>query len=153
MGFFDNLFEKKNESSRVPQSLNIDNERFLIIEGRLLAYRGNSDTIVVPRGVQIIGGNDKAIWDRTIDTIFIPNTVRVISDLALPYVETVYYEGLQSNLRYDKECNFYAYGWIADWSKTNQFPHRVNEVHFHFNYQNYTQIEKAHYEQHPEELK
>lgn len=152
MGLFDALFGKKSDATRAPQSLNIDNDYFFIKDGRLLEYRGKEDTIVVPRGVQIIGGDDTAIWNKTIDTIFIPNTVRRVSDLALPYVETVYYEGSQNSLIYDKQYNFYENGWITDWSKSNQHPVRVNEVRFHFGYQHYAQIEKAHYDKHPIEL-
>lgn len=152
MGLFDTLFGRKNDSTRMSHSLNIDNDYFLIKDGRLLEYRGNEDSIFVPRGVVIIGGNDTPIWNKTIDTIYIPSTVQVISDLALPYVETVYYEGAQNNLRYDKQWNFYENGWITDWSKASQHPVRVNEVRFHFGYQHFAQIENAHYDKHPTEL-
>lgn len=134
---------------------NLDNDYFLIKNGYLLEYRGQSDSIVVPRGVQVIGGNDTKICSKTISHIYIPKTVHVISDLALPYVEHVHYEGSQENLLYDKQYNFFADGWIPDWSKPDpiQFRVRVNNVTFDYNDRHYEATAKAHYERTPDELK
>lgn len=136
-----------------PEGLNIDNDYFLIRNGHLLEYRGQSDTIMVPRGVTRIGLTDTPIWNRTIDSIFIPNTVHFIYGGALPYVESVVYEGSPEELSYDKDENFFANGWIPDWTKTEgHLPSHVWEVRFHFNQSNYAAIEKAHFEQNPHEL-
>ena len=144
--------EEKPKKPNAVHMLNLDNDYFLVKDGRLLEYRGKEDSFFVPRGVQIIGGNDEPIAAKTINAIFIPNTVHVISDVALPCVESVYYEGPEDRLHYDKEFNFHTYGWIADWSKTNEHPYRVYEVKFHFNYPHYDHIEAAHYESNPKEL-
>ena len=144
--------EEKSKKSNAVHMLNLDNDYFLVKDGRLLEYRGKEDSFFVPRGVRIIGGNDNPISAKTIDTIYISNTVYVISDVAPPCVESIYYEGPEDRSHYDKEWNFHTNGWIADWSKTNKYPHRVYEVKFHFNYQHYAQIEAAHYERNPKEL-
>lgn len=137
------------------QMLNLDNKYFLIRNGRLLEYRGQEDSIVVPKGVRIIGGNDTKICNKTISHIFIPKTVCIISDLALPYVEHVHYEGAQENLRYDSKYNFYADGWVPDWSKSApiQGQVHVNNVTFDYNDHLYDVTAKAHYERIPDELK
>ena len=132
---------------------NLDNDCFLIKNGQLLEYRGQSDSIIVPKGVQIIGGNDTKICSKTIRGIYIPNTVHLISDCALPYVEIVYYAGAQEDLHYDKQYNFYADGWVPDWAKPEHIPIAVDDVKFHYNYRHYDEVAKSHYERNPDELK
>ena len=141
----------KKQESKSSSGLNIDNDYFLIKDGRLLEWRGESDSIIVPPGVEIIGGNDTGISKKTIHVIHIPKSVHVISDLALPHVESVYYEGPQEKLMYNKEYNFYADGWVTDWSK-DSFPVRINEVNFHFNDEVCTTIIEKHFQEHPDEL-
>lgn len=150
--------KKKEESTKAEkdilshQKLNLDNDYFLIKNGCLLEYRGQLDSIVVPRGVSQIGIEDINICKKTIHTIYIPNTVYVIADFALPYVESVHYEGPQELLHYDKQYNFFADGWIPDWSKLDPVHVHVNEVRFEYNFRHYDAIAKAHYERHPNEL-
>lgn len=142
----------KKQDVKSPSGLNIDNDYFLIKDGRLLEWRGESNTIIVPQGVRIIGGNDDtAISKKTIDSIYIPRSVWKIADSALPHVQTVYCEGFEESLSYDKECNFYTGGWVADWSKSNS-PVRIYKVDFRFNYSLYQAIVDAHYKDHPDEL-
>lgn len=143
----------KQETSN--QKLNLDNKYFLIRNGRLLEYRGQEDSIVVPKGVQVIGGNDTKICNKTISHIYIPKTVCVISDFALPYVEHLHYEGAQENLHYDSQYNFYANGWVPDWSKSDpiQWQVHVNNVTFDYNDHLYDATAKEHYERIPDELK
>ena len=141
--------KKKEENQKAANSIpnqdakdyitNLDNNYFLIKDGRLLEYRGQSDTIVVPKGVGIIGGNDTKICNKTISNIYIPKTVHVISDLALPYVEHVHYEGAQEYLHYDSKYNFFADGWVPDWSKSDPIRGQVhvNNVTFYYNYDLY----------------
>lgn len=154
--------KKKEENQKAANSIpnqdakdcitNLDNNYFLIKDGRLLEYRGQSDTIVVPKGVGIIGGNDTKICNKTIRNIYIPNTVHVISDCALPYVENMYYAGAQEALHYDKQYNFYTNGWVPDWAKPERIPITVNNVNFHYNDSHYDETAKLHYERIPDEL-
>ena len=145
--------KRKNENrSSTSKTLNIDNDYFLIKGGRLIEYRGKEDTIFVPRGVTIIGWDDKSICDHTIHTIYMPNSVCVIADCALPCVECVYYEGPKEKLHYDEEYNFQACGWTPDWAKKSGINYRVNEVKFHYNDSKYDMLAKAYFEKHPNAL-
>lgn len=136
-------------TTSIQEGLNIDNDFYLIRNGCLIEYRGQSDGIIVPTGVEIIGCNDTPICKKTIDHIFIPRTVHKISDFALPYVETIHYEGPQHELWYNAQYNFYTEGWIPDWAKTLPTPYRV-DVHFHFNYQHHNTIAASFRKDHPE---
>lgn len=142
----------QNTESKRESIKDLDNDYFLIKGGRLLEYRGKKDFIIVPNGVDIIGGSDTKICSQTIRGIYIPKSVYVIADCALPYVEIVYYEGSEESLHYDKKYNFYTDGWRPDW--TIPGPHiKINEVRFHYNFKNYDVIAQAHYEKVPDELK
>lgn len=48
------LFKRNSEKRNLQETLNIDNDEFLIQGGALREYRGDKDTIIVPKGVERI---------------------------------------------------------------------------------------------------
>ncbi len=61
---------------------------------RLVHYNGDEDVLFVPFGIGIIGNDESQIKDgKKWDCVYIPKSVHTIHDLALPFVESVYYEG------------------------------------------------------------
>ena len=152
-GFFSLLksTKKKQEAPAAPPVLNIDNDYFLIKDGRLLEWRGESNDVFVPRGVRIIGDGQNAISKRKIQRIEIPNSVWRIDDLALPFVETLNYEGPEYSLQYDKNLNFYT-GWSTEYSSSSPTQYQVNKVEFWFNSEFAQARVDKHFKEHPEQL-
>lgn len=74
MDVFKTIFSKINRTSSTP-ALNIDDGEFLITDGVLEEYRGESDTFIIPAGVTSIANHGTCICKQTIDTVFIPKTV------------------------------------------------------------------------------
>lgn len=128
------LEPKKQES---PKELNIDNQEFLISrDGILREYRGEQDSFIVPRGVLGISNVEDPISRHSIDTIYIPRTVRFIGEAALAYCESVYYEGSEAEWKkITISSDNFQTGWRPDWCKEPPLDkYRVTEVKFHFNY-------------------
>lgn len=129
------LFKRNSEKRNLQETLNIDNDEFLIQGGALREYRGDKDTIIVPRGVERIYNDDCCICSHSIDTICIPKTVLRIGDHSLPFCESVLYEGSEyewKNISIGSD-NFTT-GWRPDWCKEPPMDkYRVTEVKFFFN--------------------
>lgn len=114
---------------------------------RLIRYTGNSDTLCVPIGTRIIGNGESEIKaNEKWHAVFIPKSVYRISDIALYYVDIVYYEGNEEEFRRiicDFDWNFKT-GFIPNWAKNLPNPGncKVNQVSFHYNV-NIPEIYKA----------
>lgn len=133
MDVFKTIFSKINRTGSTP-ALNIDDGEFLITDGVLEEYRGESDTFIIPAGVTSIANHGTCICKQTIDTVFIPKTVVHIGDSALMFCETVYYEGSESEWKFIQilENNFTT-GWRPDWcSEPPIDQYRVESVSFHY---------------------
>lgn len=63
---------------------------------RLVHYNGdeNEDILFIPLGIGIVGNDESEIQKgKKWDIVYIPRSVHTIHDLALPFVESIYYEG------------------------------------------------------------
>ena len=87
------MFIFKKKTGRANGNLMYDKNEFVIQDVVLRRYKGESKSIVVPRGIKVISNIDLPICDHTIQAIFIPRTVQLIAESALEFCQNVYYEG------------------------------------------------------------
>ena len=122
----------------------VDPQKYVIDTGghRLVHYNGdeNEDILFIPLGISIVGNDESQIQEgKKWDIVYIPRSVHTIHDLALPFVEAIYYEGSAEEF---KKINVgamsnFTTGFIPNFAK-DMAPEflehaKVKEVRFHFN--------------------
>ena len=128
--------EKKEITSNNQITIWPENPNNYTLNGTVLVhYNGNGDTLFVPIGTTIIGAGIQK--NMTWHSVFIPKSVMVIRDLALFYVENVYYEGSSEEFQQilcDYSYNFRT-GFIPTWAENLSCREycKVKEVSFHYN--------------------
>lgn len=101
MGLFDSLFKGKETAKKAgtQEKLNVDDSEFLIRDGRLCEYRGNSDVVDVPEGVTAIfvlesEGRPAVLRDKK--RVILPRSLLYIGNDGIRYVEEICYRGTEA---------------------------------------------------------
>ena len=132
---------KGNKANEPIDYMPEDPDKYIFaVDNRLVGYNGNEDVLCVPIGTQIIGDDyDEIKKGKAWDIVYIPKSVIMIKDCALPWVESVYYEGTEEEfqripkgeLKYSNFCT----GFIPNYAKNMPNPEnsKVKEVKFCYN--------------------
>ena len=108
--------------------------------GRLVHYNGDEDILCVPFGTSIIGNDEEQIKEgKKWDSVYIPRSVIIIHDLALPLVESVWYEGSEeefAKIDIGKIGNFMT-GFVPNYAEKLDEEYRIHsivkEIKFNYN--------------------
>lgn len=138
--------KKHVDSKQTSDYMPVDPKKY-VFEGplnKLTKYTSdaNEDTLYIPMGTRFVGDGEHPIRNRPWDIVYIPRSVIKIDDCALPFVESVYYEGSAEEFakinKGDLPGSNFMTGFMPNYAESMQPEYqkhaKVKEVKFTFNY-------------------